>query len=160
GTGAFGAVWKAWDTELERSVALKIPHSGSLTSSTDMARFQREARAAAQLRHPGLVTVHEVVTLEGLPTIVADFVDGITLKELLEVRPLTFRESAALLADTAEAIDYAHTSGLVHRDLKPANIMLESVVRGPQSAANDSESAATECRLRITGQPLKPLVMD
>ncbi|HKB34859.1 MAG TPA: hypothetical protein VKD72_00300, partial [Gemmataceae bacterium] len=61
GLGAFGAVWKAHDTELDRVVALKIPHSGLLTEDQELERFQREARAAAQLRHPGIVTVHEVV---------------------------------------------------------------------------------------------------
>jgi WD40 repeat protein/tRNA A-37 threonylcarbamoyl transferase component Bud32 len=125
GLGAFGAVWKARDTELERTVALKIPHSGRLTAEDELQRFFREARSAAQLRHPGIVTVHEVVTLEGLPAIVADFIEGVTLKDLLKIRPLTFRESAALIADVAEAIHYAHSLKLVHRDLKPANIMVE-----------------------------------
>jgi WD40 repeat protein/tRNA A-37 threonylcarbamoyl transferase component Bud32 len=125
GVGAFGAVWKARDTELDRVVALKIPHTGLLTADEDRERFHREARAAAQLRHPGIVTVHEVVTLEGLPCIVADFIQGVPLNDLLQVRRLTFREAAALVADVAEALDYAHTQGLVHRDVKPANIMIE-----------------------------------
>jgi formylglycine-generating enzyme required for sulfatase activity len=124
GVGAFGAVWKARDTELDRIVALKIPHTGLLTQDEDLQRFQREARAAAQLRHPGIVTVHEVATLEGLPVIVADFVTGVPLKELLEAKRLTFREAAALLADIAEAVHYAHRMGVVHRDLKPANVMI------------------------------------
>jgi WD40 repeat protein/tRNA A-37 threonylcarbamoyl transferase component Bud32 len=126
GLGAFGAVWKARDTELDRIVALKIPHTGLLTAGDEMQRFQREARAAAQLRHPGIVTVHAVETLEGLPTIVADFIEGVPLRALLEVRRPTFREAAALVADVAEAVDFAHQKGLVHRDLKPANIMIEA----------------------------------
>src|SRR6516165_2844061 len=76
GVGAYGAVWRARDTELDRVVALKIPHAGLLIEGDERERFQREARATAQLRHPGIVTVHEVVTLDGLPTIVADFVTG------------------------------------------------------------------------------------
>jgi WD40 repeat protein len=124
GVGAFGAVWRARDTELDRIVALKIPHSGLVTADEELARFQREARAAAQLRHPGIVSVHEVATLEGLPVIVADFVTGVSLKDLLEAKQLTFPQTAALLAEIAEAVHYAHRMGVIHRDLKPANIMI------------------------------------
>jgi serine/threonine-protein kinase len=147
GVGAFGAVWRARDTELDRVVALKIPHAGSLTDEAERARFHREARAAAQLRHPGIVAVHEVALLEGLPAIVEEFIDGVPLRSLLEVRKLTFRESAALIAETAEALDFAHQKGLVHRDLKPANIMIE---RG-----GAAESRAGE--LSTVG---RPIVMD
>src|SRR5262249_17179788 len=113
GQGAFGAVWKARDTSLDRIVALKILHSGLGTDGDEMQRFGREARATAQLRHPGIVTVHEVLTLDGLPVLVSDFVAGVTLKDLLEVRRLTFRESARLVADLAEALDYAHGMGVI-----------------------------------------------
>jgi WD40 repeat protein/tRNA A-37 threonylcarbamoyl transferase component Bud32 len=150
GLGAFGAVWKARDTELDRIVALKIPHTGLLASEEELERFHREARAAAQLRHPGIVTVHEVVTLEGLPSIVADFIEGVTLKNLMEIRPLTFRESAGLMADAAEAVHYAHSLGLVHRDLKPANIMVEYL--RPQF--DEDKGVAAEAPLG------RPLVMD
>jgi hypothetical protein len=136
GVGAFGAVWRARDTELDRIVALKIPHASLLGSPEDLERFQREARGAAQLRHPGIVTVHEVQTLEGLPTIVSDFIAGVPLRDLLEARRLTFRETATLVAEVADALDYAHGMGLVHRDMKPANIMVEfgGVVSGEEAA--------------------------
>jgi tetratricopeptide (TPR) repeat protein/tRNA A-37 threonylcarbamoyl transferase component Bud32 len=147
GVGGFGAVWKARDTELDRLVALKIPHGSLLTSTEDLERFDREARAAAQLRHPGIVTIHEVQTLDELPVIVADFIDGVPLKDLLEQRRLTFREAAALVADVAEAVDYAHEMGLVHRDLKPANIMLDY---GRAEPGNDGPASGLG----------KPLVMD
>src|SRR5262249_27151138 len=153
GVGAYGAVWRACDVELDRVVALKIPHAGLLIEGGERERFQREARAAAQLRHPGIVTVHEVVELEGLPTIVADFVTGVTLKDLLEVRKLTFREAAALVADLAEALDYAHECGLVHRDVKPANVMLE-YERGGEPGVSAPGGDRSTARLG------KPLLMD
>jgi serine/threonine protein kinase/WD40 repeat protein len=160
GLGAFGAVWRARDTELDRIVALKIPHASLLSSEADLARFHREARAAAQLRHPGIVTVHEVQTLEGLPTIVSDFIHGVPLKDLLEVRRLTFREAAALVTDVALAVDYAHSMGLVHRDLKPANIMIEPVDRSPSSITTVESSTGADYGLRTTDYGLRPLVMD
>jgi serine/threonine protein kinase len=152
GVGAFGAVWKARDTELDRVVSLKIPHTGLLTVDEDRERFYREARAAAQVRHPGIVTVHEVVTLEGLPCIVADFIQGVPLKDLLEVRRPTFREAAALLAEVAEALDYAHGKGLVHRDVKPANIMIEVALPSAGGAASPHGQAPKP--------PGRPLLMD
>jgi WD40 repeat protein len=125
GRGSFGVVWRARDTVLDRLVALKIPHPALLHTPDLLERFRREARAAAQLRHAGIVTVHEVLELAGQPVIVSDFISGVPLKDLLEQRRLTFRESAGLVADVAEALDYAHDRGLVHRDVKPGNIMIE-----------------------------------
>jgi serine/threonine protein kinase len=169
GLGAFGAVWKARDTELDRIVALKIPHTGLLTEEQDLERFHREARAAAQLRHPHIGTVHEVVTLEGLPTIVAEFIHGVTLKDFLEARRLTFREAAALAADLAEALDYAHERGLVHRDVKPSNIMLEyGPPLTPDSGAAGAGVGATTTPLAPGGEGVggegagvgKPVLLD
>jgi WD40 repeat protein/tRNA A-37 threonylcarbamoyl transferase component Bud32 len=151
GMGAFGAVWRARDPELDRLVALKLLHPGLVSSAADRERFSREARAAAQLRHPGIVTVHEVTSLEGAPAIVSDFVEGLTLREFLQVRRLTFRESATLVAQVAEALDYAHQMGLVHRDVKPGNIMIE--IRPGQGVGGslDSPTAA---------EVLRPLLVD
>ncbi|HKI36343.1 MAG TPA: protein kinase [Gemmataceae bacterium] len=146
GVGGFGAVWKARDTTLDRTVALKIPHSGLLTSADELERFQREARAAAQLRHPGIVPVYDVLMLDGLPTIVSDFVTGVPLKDLLETRRLTAQESATLLA-AADAVHYAHTMGVVHRDLKPANIMVPYALDPPAPG-------------RLAPQLGRPLLMD
>jgi hypothetical protein len=133
---------------------LKVPHTGLLTDAEELERFQREARNAAQLRHPGIVTVHDVAMLEGLPVIVADFVTGVPLKDLLEVRRLTFRESAVLLADIAEAVQYAHRMGVVHRDLKPANIMVAYEVPKSDGEMRPSGGGARGPEVG------RPLVMD
>jgi WD40 repeat protein/tRNA A-37 threonylcarbamoyl transferase component Bud32 len=120
-------VWRAYDRKLDRSVALKLPHDGLLDSAGHRDRVLREARAAAQLRHPGIALLHEVLEREGLPVLVSEFIEGSSLKALLGARRLTFQESAALVADVAEALDHAHSQGVVHRDVKPANIMVKSV---------------------------------
>jgi WD40 repeat protein len=136
GQGAFGAVWRARDTQLDRIVALKIPHSGLLGDSDHVQRFEREARSAAQLRHPGIVRLYEVAIIDGTPILVSDFIEGEPLKDYLKVRRLTTREAAGFVADVADALHYAHTVGLVHRDIKPANIMVERPEhRQPPAAA-------------------------
>jgi WD40 repeat protein/serine/threonine protein kinase len=169
GVGAYGTVWKARDNELHRLVALKIPHPFLANYPHELERFHREARAAAQLRHPGIVTVHEVTMLEGLPTIVSDFIDGVTLRDLVKERKLTFRESAGLVAEVAGALDYAHSMGLVHRDIKPANIMVRTggvVSGGVVSGPEESSSRATtthRSRLPTHHSPLttyQPMIMD
>jgi WD40 repeat protein/tRNA A-37 threonylcarbamoyl transferase component Bud32 len=155
GLGSFGAVWRAQDTELDRVVALKIPHPGLFALPVERERFHREARAAAQLRHPGIVTVHEVETLDGLPAIVADFIEGRSLRDLLAERRLTFREAAVLVAEVAEALDYAHGLGLVHRDMKPANIMIEQGEAG-SGAPGGTPGGVGRPRVMDFGLALRP----
>src|SRR5438552_3206835 len=86
GVGAFGTVYKARDPALDRIVALKVPRAGNLPSRDDQDRFLREARSTAQLKHPSIVAIHEVGQVEGLPYLVSDFVEGITLSDLLSGR--------------------------------------------------------------------------
>lgn len=124
GEGNFGAVWKAEDTQLERVVAIKIPHPGRLVARKDMERFLREGRNVARLHHPGIVTVHEVGTHQGIPFLVTEYVTGQSLLQLLADRSLSPRESAELIAQVAESLDYAHSLGVVHRDIKPSNILI------------------------------------
>jgi WD40 repeat protein len=131
GHGSYGTVWRAQDTELDRAVALKVPHAG-LFDAAHAGRCQREARAAAQLRHPGIVRLYELTTLDGVPVLVSDYIHGRPLKDVLETRRLTFRESAVLAAEVADALDYAHAQGLVHRDVKPGNILMEHGPSGGQ----------------------------
>jgi WD40 repeat protein/tRNA A-37 threonylcarbamoyl transferase component Bud32 len=126
GTGAFGTVYRARDPELDRVVAIKVPRAGNLATGADLDRFLREARSVAQLRHPAIVSVHEVGQVDGLPYLVSEFVQGLTLADLLTGRRLPPREAAELLAAVADALDYAHRQGIVHRDVKPSNIMLDA----------------------------------
>jgi tetratricopeptide (TPR) repeat protein/tRNA A-37 threonylcarbamoyl transferase component Bud32 len=124
GQGAFGTVYKARDPELDRVVALKVPRAGNLAGTQDLDRFLREARSAAQLRHPSIVSVHEVGLADGVPFLVSEFVQGVTLDDLLSARRPSFREAAELVAAVADALHYAHEKGVVHRDVKPANVMI------------------------------------
>ncbi|HHK41301.1 MAG TPA: serine/threonine protein kinase, partial [Planctomycetaceae bacterium] len=117
GTGAFGAVWKARDTKLDRTVAVKIPRKGQLDSE-ESEQFLREARAAAQLKHPNIVSIHEVGRTDETLYIVSDFVEGLNLSDWLTGRHLAPREAARLCLKIADALHHAHEAGIVHRDLK------------------------------------------
>jgi hypothetical protein len=124
GQGAFGSVWKARDTELDRTVAVKIPRADRMTED-DAEKFLREARAAAQVRHPGIVSVHEVGREDGHIYIASDFIEGASLDQWIESHPPTVREAVELCAKIAEALHHAHEAGVVHRDLKPQNILMD-----------------------------------
>ena len=124
GVGQFGSVWKAHDTKLDRTVAIKIPRTGKLDAE-HAEQFLREARAAAQVKHPNIVGVHEVGREDDSIYIVSDFIQGASLQEWLTSQRLTPREAAELCATIADALHEAHEAGVVHRDLKPANIMLD-----------------------------------
>lgn len=125
GQGAFGSVWKAIDTELDRTVAIKIPHEDRM-GGNKIERFFREAQAAAQVRHPNIVAVHEVGKEDGCVYIASDFIDGASLDQWIESKPLTAREAAELCVKTADALHHAHEAGVVHRDLKPQNILMDA----------------------------------
>jgi serine/threonine protein kinase len=124
GLGAFGSVWKARDTELDRTVAIKIPRREQLAPE-EQEQFLREARAAGQLRHPNIVSVHEVGREADTIYIVSDFVQGATLADWLTAQQPSPREAAALCRKIAIALHHAHQAGVVHRDLKPSNIMMD-----------------------------------
>src|SRR5262245_35465781 len=113
GSGSFGSVWKARDKQLDRLVAVKIPRRDQVDSDAEL--FLREARAAAQLRHPQIVAVHEVGREDGTLYIVSDFVQGVTLADRLTAGRLTPREAAELLAQVAAALHHAHEAGVIHR---------------------------------------------
>jgi serine/threonine-protein kinase len=129
GRGAMGAVFKARDPQIGRTVAIKIILTANL-SPADLEqyklRFQREAQAAGQMSHPGIITIHDIAEDEaGQPFLVMEFVEGTGLDRLLaQSGPLPLDRSLGLAVQVAEALDYAHQRGVVHRDIKPANILL------------------------------------
>src|SRR5262249_29395923 len=109
GVGGFGTVYKAPDPHLDRAVAIKVPRRGSVGDNRqDLDRFIREARSVAQLRHPAIVSVHEVGAENETPYLVSDFIDGVTLSDLLTARRPSPRDAAKLIADVADALHYAH----------------------------------------------------
>jgi hypothetical protein len=125
GMGSFGTVWKARDANLDRTVALKIPRRGNL-GPDQVEEFLHEARVAARLRHPHIVSVHEIGRDGDDIYIVSDLVEGVSLEKYKHERQLTQRESAQLLVTVCEALHFAHQLGVVHRDLKPGNILIDA----------------------------------
>jgi serine/threonine protein kinase len=125
GSGAFGTVYLGIDPELERSVALKVPHAESLRFDRDVRRFLDEARLAARLTHPGIVTIYDAGQDHGLCYIVMEHVKGQTLLEACREAHQSFDWIACVLAEVADALNYAHTNGFIHRDLKPPNILID-----------------------------------
>src|SRR5262245_10647416 len=154
GQGAFGTVFKARDSELDRTVAVKVPRAGNLPGPQESDRFLREARSVAQLRHPAIVSVHEVGQQDGTPFLVSDFVQGATLADLLTARRPGFREAAELVAAVAEALQYAHEHGVVHRDVKPSNIMIGSDGKPVVMDFGLAKRDAGEITMTVEGQVL------
>ncbi len=156
GEGACGAVYKAYDTKLDRTVAIKIPRD-SLLGNADAEQFLREARAAAQLRHPNIVSVHEVSRNGSQVFIVSDYIEGKPLDERLKADRMPEREALELFVKIAEALDHAHQQGVVHRDLKPANILLDKkeqpYVADFGLAKRDSETHTIHNEGSILGTP-------
>ncbi len=125
GSGSCATVYRAFDPLLERDVALKIPHRGAVSGERAEARFLGEAKSLARLRHPGIVPIYEAGRFADLPFIASAYIEGRTLKELLEAGPIPFHRVAEVGVELAEALDYSHGKGVVHRDVKPANVLVE-----------------------------------
>ncbi|MFE7447984.1 serine/threonine-protein kinase, partial [Streptomyces chartreusis] len=131
GRGGMGVVWRAVDEVLGREVAVKELRTYSDADGPELAdlrlRMQREARAAARVRHPGVVAVHDVTEVDGRPLIVMELVDGPSLEAVLRERgTLDPREAAGIGAKVMDALAAAHRAGVLHRDVKPGNILLET----------------------------------
>ncbi len=126
GEGGMATVYKAYDTRLEREVAIKIIRRDALSAETlteVLKRFEREAKALARLYHPNIVKVHDYGEYDGSPFLVLDYLPGGTLKKMLG-KPIPWKDAIRLLLPIARGLAYAHQHGILHRDIKPANILI------------------------------------
>ena len=125
GRGGMGVVYKARQPRLNRFVALKILAREKEKDPRFAERFTREAQALARLNHPNIVTVYDFGEADGLYYLLMEFVDGMSLRQLLQTRKLAPEEALAIVPSICEALQYAHQQGIVHRDIKPENILLD-----------------------------------
>ena len=157
GEGGFGAVWRARDSRLARTVAVKIPRRGCLEEA-QLERFLREARLAAKIHHPNVVRVLEVGRDGEIAYIVSDFVEGVSLSKLLSGQPMPPREAARLCLRLADALQAAHAGEIVHRDLKPSNILIDRdgnpMVTDFGLAKHEADEVTITLEGRILGTPV------
>ncbi len=126
GQGGMGVVYKALHRDLNRIFALKVLKSGDLTTFDTIRRFQREARLAAKLKHPHIVSVHDAGEEEGIHYLAMEYIEGEPLSARIIARRGRLRENVVLMEKVVRAVAYAHAQGVIHRDLKPANVMMDA----------------------------------
>jgi serine/threonine protein kinase len=137
GKGGFGLVYLAQDEQLNRPVAIKVPHAKLIATPEDAEAYLAEARTVASLDHPSIVPVHDVGSTEEFACyVVSKYIAGMDLTTKLRQKQLPYQDAAELVATIADALHYAHKQGLVHRDVKPGNIMIGKDGRGDKAQAD------------------------
>ena len=123
GRGSMGVVYKAYDPQIDRTIALKVLREDRVTSDDFVRRFLKEAMAVGRLSHPGIVTVYDVGQDQGSIYIAMEFLQGVPLDELMATKRFTLEEIVNIGIETTQALQYSHKHGIIHRDIKPPNII-------------------------------------
>ena len=165
GAGGMGEVYRARDTRLGRSAAIKVLPEALSAETGRLRRFEKESRAASSLNHPNIVTIYDVGTMDSRAYIAMELVEGKTLRELLNTGPVPLRRLLSLTAQIADGLATAHEAGIVHRDLKPENVMMTKdgfakiLDFGLAKLTHAGEDAAAESRLPTLTRGTEPGVV-